>query len=129
MLYHDFHLASYEVKDGGGTVVLHLVYDYPGQERLESRIEFQGVEAYDFIHTGGAIVLDIDEVPPADLLREVFHEMTARNRQHGGYPLWDGDQDVYLRNLFRAGCRAWRIEGAIGFEGYVIAKRILAEPA
>ena len=128
MIYHDFHLDSYEVKDRCSTIVLHLAYDYPGQQRLESRIEFQEVAAYDFINTGGAIILDIDEVPPAEILRETFKEMKARCDQHGGYEHWDDDPGVYLRNLVRAGCRAWRIAGAVGFEGYVIAERIVAEP-
>lgn len=36
MRYHDFHLAGYTVSDFGGTVTLHLIYDYPGQAREES---------------------------------------------------------------------------------------------
>jgi hypothetical protein len=57
--FHDFHLAGYSVSDFGGTIILDLVNDYPDQPRETSRIKFADVAAYHFIHTGEALILDM----------------------------------------------------------------------
>jgi len=77
MRYHDFHLAGYEVRDYGSPIALHLVYDYPGQPKEESLIEFSEVGAYHFVHTGGAIITDLAELPISDLLERVGEELTG----------------------------------------------------
>ena len=124
MRYHDFHLDGYEVRDHGSTIVLHLVYDYPGQPKEESLIEFSEVAAYHFVHTGGAIITDLMELPISDLLARVGDQLTAWWHQHGGYYLWDDDRETYRAKLKESGYRAWSIGSAIGFEGFVIAKVI-----
>ena len=124
MRYHDLHLVGYEVSDHGGSIVLHLAYDYPGRAKEESSIEFSGVVAYHFIHTGGAIITDLTELPLADLLLRVGDRLGEWWRQHGGYQLWDDDREKYGAKLRESGCRAWTIDSAIGFEGFVIAKAI-----
>jgi hypothetical protein len=68
MRFHDFHLSGYSVRKFGGEVVLHLIYDYPAQPPEESHIRFGDVEFYHFVHTGGAIILDIAEISLSDLL-------------------------------------------------------------
>src|SRR4029077_1765303 len=68
MRFHDFHLRGYSVRKFGGEVVLHLIYDYPAQPPEESHIRFGDVEFYHFVHTGGAIILDIAEISLSDLL-------------------------------------------------------------
>lgn len=124
MRYHDFHLEGYDVRDEGGTIVLHLVYDYPGQARDKSAIEFSGVVAYHFIHTGGAIITDLTEIPLGDLLLRVGNQLDEWWRQHGGYLLWDDERETYRTRLQEGGYRAWAIDSAIGFEGFVIAKAV-----
>ena len=124
MRYHDFHLAGYEVRDHGGTIVLHLIYDYPGRPKEESLIEFSGVAAYHFVHTGGAIITDLTELPLPDLLLRVGDRLGEWWRQHGGYHLWDDDREKYGARLQENGYRAWTIDSAIGFEGFVIAKAV-----
>ena len=61
MRYHDFHLREYHVSDFGKRITLHLVYDYEAKPREESHIEFCEVALYNFTHTGGAIITDVDE--------------------------------------------------------------------
>ncbi len=84
MRFHDFHLAGYTVSDFGGTIVFDLVYDYPRQPPETSRIKFSDVAAYHFIHTGGAIILDIAELPLAELLQQVGDQLAEWWRLHGG---------------------------------------------
>ena len=122
MLCYDFHLTGYEVKDFGATIVLHLLCEYAGLPRIESHIEFTDVAVYEFIHTGGAIITDLDEVPVNEALEGRAKVMKERCRQMGGYRFWDDNPRKYAANLEHQGFRAWTIYSAIGFEGYVIAK-------
>jgi hypothetical protein len=126
--FHDFHLAGYTVSDFGGTIVLELVYDYPEKPRETSRIKFSDVAAYHFVHTGGAIIVDIAEVPLAELLRRVGHQLAEWWRQHGGFAHWSDDRGEYLATLEKHGYHAWAIESAVGFEGFVIAKSVGEAP-
>jgi len=59
MRYHDFHLKGYAATKFGTDILLELLYDYPGQPVGTSWIHFSDVEAYHFIHTGGAIITEI----------------------------------------------------------------------
>jgi hypothetical protein len=122
--FHDFHLAGYSVSDFSATIVLELVYDYPDQPAETSRIKFSDVEAYHFVHTGGAIILDIAQVSVAELLQQVGDQLAERWRLHGGYTHWDDDRAKYLATLEQNGYHAWTIDSAIGFEGFVIAKSV-----
>jgi len=124
MRYHDYHLEGYEVRDSGGTIVLHLASHCQGQVEDESLIEFSGVAAYQFVHTGGAIITDLAEIQIGNLLKQVGARLSEWWHRHGGYPMWDDDQEKYLANLLRDGYRGWTIYSAIGFEGFVIAKAI-----
>jgi hypothetical protein len=71
MRYHDFHFREYRVADFGKRITLDLVFDYAGKPREESQIEFSDVALYNFTHTGGAIITDIEEASSGDLLGEV----------------------------------------------------------
>jgi hypothetical protein len=124
MRYHDFHLAGYTVSDFGSTIALHLIYDYPGQAKEESVIQFADVAAYHFVHTGGAIINDIAEQSMAALFQRIGRDLAEWWRLHGGYQLWDDDLDRYRGKLETAGYHAWTIDSAIGFEGFVIAKAV-----
>ena len=123
MRYHDFHLAGYTVSDFGGTIVLDLECDHSDKPTEISRIKFSDVAAYHFVHTGGAIITEIDEVPIPQLLEEVGDQLAEWNRMHG-LSHWDKDREQYVETLTEKGCRAWTIESAVGFEGFVIAKSV-----
>jgi hypothetical protein len=122
--FHDFHLAGYTVSDHGATIVLELVWDYPGEPYETSRIKFSNVAAYHFIHTGGAIILDIAELPLDELLQQIGDQLAEWWRLHGGYAHWNDDRSKYLATLEQRGYHAWSIGSAIGFEGFVIAKSV-----
>jgi len=51
MDFHDYHLRGYEVAEFGSVITLDLVYEYPGQVVRKSRIRFEGVKLYHFVHT------------------------------------------------------------------------------
>ena len=122
MRFHDYHLAGYTVSDFGGAIVLELVYDYPGQPDDTSRIRFSDVAAYHFIHTGGAIILDIAEVPLPQLIHQLGDQLAEWWRLHGGFAHWSDDRAKYIETLQHAGYHSWAIDSAVGFEGFVIAK-------
>ena len=123
MKFHDFHLEGYEVSRKGEAIVLHLIWDYPGDDKDESHITFTGVTLYNFTHTAGAIITDIEECSIAELAWEFGDQIAEWNRVTG-VDLWRDALDNYVSTLQQSGFRAWRIESAIGFYGFVIAKAI-----
>jgi hypothetical protein len=123
MHFHDFHLSGYSVRKFGGEIVLHLIYDYPPQPPEESHIRFDDVEFYHFVHTGGAIILDIAEVSLSEFLDRFGDRMSEWDRQHG-ISRWDADRAKYQAALESDSLRAWEIASAVAFSGIVIAKSI-----
>jgi hypothetical protein len=121
MRFHDFHLSGYDVRRFGGEIVLHLIYDYPPQSTEESHIRFRDVEFYHFVHTGGAIILDIAEIPLSELLDRFGDRMAEWDRQHG-VSRWDDDRKKYQAALEADSMKAWEIGSAIGFGGVVVGK-------
>jgi hypothetical protein len=122
--YHDFHLRSYSVGDFGKTITLDLFYNYPNSSKEESEIRFVDVVAYHFIHTGGAIIAEIEEIPLPELLKRFGVKLLEWSRQHGGLKFLDGDLTNYKTTLESEGYKSWYIVSAIGFEGFVIAKKV-----
>ena len=124
MRCHDFHLSSYDVSKFGSELVLHLVYGLsPGAE--ESHIRFTEIELYHFVHVGGTIIFDIEEVALSQILDEFWEDILRWATQYGGVPHWDRDDRAgYQRKLQADGYRAWDISSSIGFAGFVIAKTI-----
>lgn len=123
MRFHDYHLIGYEVRDRGETIVLDLLFDYPEREKLQSRITFQNVAIYNFTHTASAIILDIEELSVASLFKEVGGAIAGWAKSQGVRG-WSSDIKHYEQNLCSNGYKAWRIESAIGFYGFVIAKSV-----
>ncbi len=123
MRYHDYHLREYQVSEFGKRITLHLVFDYPGKPKDESQIEFTDVALYNFVHTGGAIVTSIEETALSDLLSEVEGFLVTWQKQHGIHG-WSDTVENYRRSLEAAGRRAWRIDSAVGFYGFVVAQSI-----
>jgi hypothetical protein len=105
-------------------VTLRLVYDYPERPYDESHIEFSGVSLYNFTHTAGSIITDIEEVPLAELIEEIEPSLQIWGRQQG----LDGSRDTaknYRVALQDQGQRSWRIDSAIGFSGFIIARSVI----
>lgn len=123
MHFHDFHLDGYEVTQQGRAIVLHLSKPSADGERVDSRIAFSDVVLYDFTHTGGAILTDIREEPVTSLVRERASDIAAWHARSGVH-LWCDSAEKYSADLQHGGYRAWRIESAIGFDGFVIAREI-----
>jgi hypothetical protein len=123
MRYHDFHLREYRVSDFGKHIALDLVYDYPGKPNEESRIEFFDVALYNFTHTGGAIITDIEETSLSDLLSEVGASLSVWSHQHG-VTGWRDNLENYQKGLESARYKAWRVISAIGFYGFIVAQSV-----
>jgi hypothetical protein len=123
MRYHEFHLRGYTVSDFGSTIVLHLVYDYPGQPKERSDIEFSDVICHYFIHGSSAIIIRIDEEPIAEFIREEEQLLSSLATKHG-LNYWHTDASEYVRTLERKGFRVWRIASATGFGGFVMARNV-----
>jgi len=120
---HDHHLRAYQVLEFGATVILDLIYDYPGQPKLESSVRFNGVELYHFVHATGSILYGIEDVSIDDILAERggFIEATAHTHGVRG---WRDGMENYRSYLKGAGARAWEITSSIGFDGFVIAQSV-----
>jgi len=123
MRYHDFQLREYRVSDFGKRITLHLVYDYAGKPKDESQIEFSDVALYNFTHTGGAIVTGIEEASLGDLIDEVGGALVNWHHQQG-VAGWRDTLENYRDSLESAGHKAWRIDSAIGFCGFVVAQSV-----
>jgi hypothetical protein len=107
----------------GSTVLLDLLYDCAGQPRKESTIRFAGVDLYHFTHTGGAIITDVAEVPVADHLDSIADDLATWNKWYGVNG-WRDTLENYKAHAASERLRAWTIESAIGFSGFVIAKEV-----
>jgi hypothetical protein len=81
--FHDFHLDGYTVADRSRHIAMHLAYDYPGIAREESNIEFRGVALYHFVHPAGAIIADIEETTPEDIVTELGETVTETRTSDG----------------------------------------------
>jgi hypothetical protein len=124
---HDWRLTSYSVRDDGTRIMLHLLWNYPGQKRREHDIHFSGVGAYRFIHGDGSILSDVDEAPIAAFIRNE-DEFIRRTAGEIGLRHWPGDICAYRDFLETAGFRYWTIGSATGFRGFVVAQSAEALP-
>jgi len=124
MKYHDYQLEGYSVREYGAQITLHLVYDYSGAPKDRSDIEFSNVLIYNFTHTGGAVITALYEVSLATLVNEKKADLDDWQSNHGGLVLWNSDAKTYGDKLEAEGYRAWRIDSAIGFAGFIIGKDI-----
>jgi hypothetical protein len=120
---HDFHLKGYTVTEFGRRIALHLVWNYPGLERKDTNIEFVEVEFYHFSHPQGAILTDIVE-EPLDVWMKRESGFIAEADKQDGVRHWTGNAEQYANQLKREGYKVWRIEAAIGFSGFVVAKKL-----
>jgi len=123
MRYHDYHIKEYSVSDRGETITFDLVYGYPENETDQSIITFTGVALYNFEHTNNAIVTDIYEVPIPELFQEISSSVIEWNRRHSVKDFKETNEQ-FIEHLVSQGNIAWRIESAIGFYGFIIAKAV-----
>jgi len=119
MKYHDYSLEGYSVRNHGALITLYLSL---GSE--SSEIEFSDVILHHIIHTGGAVITDIAEVPVARLVLEKKDMISEWWRQHGGIQHWNDDHSRFSSTLTSLGYRSWSIGSAIGFEAFIIGKEI-----
>jgi hypothetical protein len=123
MRCHDFHLSGYEVRDRGETITLRLAYGYPGEESDRSCIRFSDVALYNFVHTTNSIITDIYELAIPELLQEIDADVVEWNRMYG-VRYWKDSLKDYGLLLQAEAYKAWRVESAIGFFGFIIAKAV-----
>ena len=121
MRCHDHDLCGYEVRDFGGTIVLHLQLRSSDGTVVQSTIRFDDVVFYHFVHTSPAIILDIEEIP---LARFMSCQQVALAKWHTqlGVLYWSSGPEDYLAKLQQEGIKAWVIGSNIGFTGCVAAK-------
>jgi len=96
---------------------------HPNTPKGESTIRFSDVALYNFTHTTAAIITDIEEGTIADLLEEIGSRLFEWSRLHG-VDSWTGNIETYREALQTDGYRAWRIQSAMGFYGFIVAKEV-----
>jgi hypothetical protein len=123
MKCHDYQLRSYSVSDFGKTITLDLVYDYPSRPKDESKIEFSDVVAYNFIHSGEAVITGITETPLSKISKEVEIDLIDYAYGFGGTGIkFQKDLELNKALLEKEGYKMWTIWSALGFGGIIIAK-------
>jgi hypothetical protein len=127
MKFHDYHLNGYLVLESGSRIILELSYDYPGVDKKQSRIEFSDVVCYHFKHTTGAIITDITEVDVSSLVKAEVALLSSFAHDHG-LTHWRTDAVQYADTLSKERMRAWSLESAIGFSGFVIGRTVEGTP-
>ena len=123
MRYHDYELDKYEVSKRGELITLHLVYEYTGEETDKSAITFSDVVLYNFTHTSCAIITEIYEENISEFISKWSEELKEWNRLYG-VTLFRTSFEDYAKNLESEGYKAWYIESAIGFYGFIVAKTV-----
>jgi hypothetical protein len=119
MQYHDYHLRGYTVSNFGADVVLDLLYTYRGQPERESTVHFSRVRLHHFEFTAPAILTSIEEVP----VRDLANEWSSRLKKWAvsqGVQGWAHDEKQLASAWEAAGLKAWEIDSAIGFSGFVV---------
>jgi len=118
---HDNRVTGYTVDCDGRTIVLHTVYE--DAEPFEwTDIMFTGVLAYLFRDDvlGANILLDVDEVPLAELVAS--HKATFDAGRGYSWPgRWNTSTEAVLAHFDSSGGRAWEISGSYGLDGWVVA--------
>ena len=120
MRVHDYHLRDLAVLDHGARIVMTLAWDYPGESRPLSFVQFSGVVCYRFSQTGGARITAIEEMSTADVVRDE-QEFIVSVARTDGLRFWNGTFSAFLRELDANRIKAYRIESAVGFSGFVLA--------
>ncbi len=93
---------------------------------MSPRSPSRGVVCYRFTHPSGAIITEIDEVDLALLVEEEASFLTDAAKY--GLKHWTpGGMEEYVAHLQKEEVSAWRVESAIGFDGFVIARLLRAE--
>ena len=120
MRVHDYHLRDVLVYDRGTRIVMTLSWDYPGQSRPPSVVEFSGVVCYRFSQTGGAIISGIEEMSSEEVVRDE-QEFIVSVARADGLKCLNGTFAAFMRELEANKIRAFRIESAVGFTGFILA--------
>ena len=92
----------------------------PGEAVRESKIRFQGVKLYHFSHTAGAIITSIEQLPLAVLLSEHGPSIETWAKEQG-LTGWHTDTQQLFAGWSALALKAWCIDSAIGFTGFVVA--------
>jgi hypothetical protein len=128
LVCHDWGLEGYSVTDYGQTVTLHLLRTDLGPPITRLDTIFSGVALYHFVHTQGAIICDIDEVPIEKILGEYGDRILEWHRLQGvsKFPRTISGYEGILREK---GCLGWWIDSSMGFEGFIICESVSQSPA
>lgn len=120
--YHDFHLRGYTVSDFGRSLSLDLISG--GDPQRLTELNFFGVASYRIVHTGGAIITYILEMPFLDAIKETDFDFIEDFRKHGGLRVYFDSIEEYGAYFANEGLKTWLILSAIGFEGLVVGRSL-----
>ncbi len=71
----------------------------------------------------GSIIIDIEEVSISFIILEFEYSIKEWNKMLG-IKYWNNNISDYIKQLEDISLTAWEITSAIGFYGFVIAKRV-----
>ena len=125
---HDNFMLGYEVDSTSCTMRLRTEYRDQGPPFERTDIVFSGVEGYLFRDNLGGILFDVVEEPIEHVVAAFASDFEWGTRY--GWP-WasasaDRDPCAYVREK---SLRAYTVQSAIGFDGFVVAESMVFEPA
>jgi len=127
---HDAVITSYEVRSKLREIELHIEFSHPDIGTEYSLIVFQGVEGY-HLHSDsfGSIILDIETVPAACILKDFGAEIAESYYWSGAFGAWAAKLETAADLLEKRNVHGFLISSSIGLSGWILASTMTVLPA
>ena len=121
---HDSEVVAYSVDSRTEELVLVLAPG-TGSASSEFRLLFQGVLAHQLAYPQlPSIVLDLVEVPAADLIGREWANLAEGYRQCGWPGPWAASLESAVNHCASTGVKAYELEQSYGMSGWILARSV-----
>jgi hypothetical protein len=121
---HDSEIVAYSVDSRADTLTLVLAPGTGSAER-DFQLLFRGVAAHQFVYPlMPSIVMELMEVPVAELLSREASNLAEGNRQSGWPGTWYTSLDAAISHCTAAGLKGYDLLDSYGMSGWIIAHSV-----
>lgn len=121
---HDSEVVAYSVDSRTEELTLMLAPG-TGSATSEFRLVFRGVLAHQFAHPQlPSIVLDLAEVPVADLIKREWANLAEGYRECGWPGPWAESFESAIAHCGSTAVRAYELEQSYGMSGWILARSV-----
>ena len=124
---HDNFVLGYAVDAETASILIRTEYRDRGKPFERTNARFEGVVGYMFRDSLGGILFDIVEEPMDYILRSYASEFAWGTRY--GWPWAQAAEVAPADHVSSLGAKAFRVQSSIGFDGFVIARKLVVEAA